>query len=264
MKSNIEGSDKKKVGFYLVTNPETAETYAGSGILGARYKVHLTQLQKGIHPNYRLQEAFNRNPNFEFVGLPLEELTPEETRELAFDLEQSFIDEYDKNPLLLNLARDARYNFNGAKHTEEANERNRQKTAARWKDPEWREKVTRAQKAGWASLSEEEKQAYSEDRSRILKELYESGKRQSTAGQVRPDEFKEGASLRTAELWQDPEFKAKMSAARKGNRNAPMKACSIDGTVYPSLKEAAQALGMSTPGIVYRIESVNWPNWSYL
>ena len=116
-------SEEKEVGVYILHNKNTDETYAGSGVLEDRKASHFYYLKAGKegrrgqtgklirHPNRKLQAAYNRDPNFDFVAIPTE------TREEATQAEQSLIDEFRGNPLFLNLSSDAR---NGVyEHTEE-------------------------------------------------------------------------------------------------------------------------------------------------
>ena len=96
-------SNKKEVGTYLLHNKETGEAYVGSGILNQRRNNHFNKLEKNVHDNKKLQDAYNKNPNFDFVPV----VTP--NREVAFDFEQSIIDEFISSELLLNIVPNARY-----------------------------------------------------------------------------------------------------------------------------------------------------------
>jgi group I intron endonuclease len=98
-------------GFYIFGNPDTGEKYVGStGNLSYRKSRHLSDLKKGVHHNRNLQEAFDKNPNFDFVG------TPTENREEAYSKEQELL----RNESgLLNIATDAKASSKGLKASEE-------------------------------------------------------------------------------------------------------------------------------------------------
>lgn len=103
-------SEEKEVGVYILHNKNTDETYAGSGVLEDRKASHFYRLEAGRegkrgkdgklirHHNRRLQAAYNRDPNFDFIAIATE------TREEATQAEQALIDEFRGNPLFLNLS----------------------------------------------------------------------------------------------------------------------------------------------------------------
>lgn len=243
---------------YAYHNPETGQLYVGStGHEQRRKSSHLSSLRKGIHPNRRFQNAYDRNPNFEYVAFETGD------RDEAFDFEQSVLDEQGRNPLLLNLSRDARAVV--INHTEESNEKNRQATARRWQDPHWRQSVSAAQRAGHAAMSEEEKLAYGHARSAGLKEAYASGRRQSNAGQVRSEEFKQQARLLSSEMWKDPAYRQRQTKLRAGREviGPGRKAVCVDGKYYESLTAAGEAHGLTKQGVSHRISSDRWPGWTH-
>lgn len=275
MKSNLDRKDSGEIGFYLVANEDTAQVYAGSGVLGDRLARHKYHLSKGTHPNQLLQRAYDNNPNFEFIALPTQD------RGIAYDLEQGFIDDFGSSPLLLNLAKDARYGARELKHSDETKEKLRQRgliqmkdptqrqrlreaAIKNWQDPEFRERVCRLSRQGLDSMTPERKRELSEARSATLKDLYATGGRKSTIGQTRSAEFKTHDSEMIAKKWQDPSYREKQIASKIGNTNAPMRSCSIEGIVYPSVTAAAEAFGMTKQGIQYRLETPKWSDWFYL
>ena len=166
-------SEEKEVGVYILHNKNTDETYAGSGVLEDRKASHFYYLNAGKegrrnkdgklirHPNRKLQAAYNRDSNFDFVAIPTE------TREEATQAEQSLIDEFHGNPLFLNLSSDARtgvyehteetrakrskslkgnQNGLGYKHSEERKEKIRQEMLGRTVSPETRQKLSESKK----------------------------------------------------------------------------------------------------------------------
>ena len=260
MESNLSREDEKKVGVYLMHNPETNMGYIGSGILGRPRSEHLRALKLGAHYNHRLQKAYDENPNFEFIATVVEGDTFEESRTLALELEQSEIDTF-WGPGLLNIARHVDAPMTGYKHSEESNEKNRQAAKKRWQDDGYRQVVLQRQVEGKAQMTPEEHAQRNAKLSTSIKRAYDEGRRISNAGQVRPEEFRERTSANIAEKWQDPEYREKQRQSKMGNRNAPMCPIMGDGIEYPSIVDAARAQGVSPQSIQYRLSSSNYPGW---
>lgn len=265
MKTNLEPSEKGQVGIYIVHNPNTDETYVGSGILGIRQKAHEKFLRSGKHWNHRLQKAYNKDPSFEFIGISLGE-NAAGVRLEALAAEQAIIDEYWGSPLFMNLARDAE-TMSGFKHRADTIESLREITSKRWQDPQWREKTLAAQNAGRASMSPEAREVAARNRATALKEAYETGQRGSIKGQTRSDAFKAHNSQMISEKWSEPEYRAKQMAARtKGvYRDTEMaKPVEIEGVAYSTVSAAARAHGMTKQGVGYRLKTRTFPNWNYV
>ena len=128
---------EKEVGIYILVDPNTDETYIGSGILDSRRKTHLYHLENNTHPNYKLQRAFNKNPNFEFIGVPVSEnqMTQEQNRDIAYDLEQSVLDDFNDSVLLLNISKDAKVSFKKLTHSDQVKQVLKEKTKTRGRFP---------------------------------------------------------------------------------------------------------------------------------
>jgi hypothetical protein len=277
MKSSLSGEDKKAVGFYTLSNSETDETYAGSGILGKRESFHFRMLQAGkegrmntkgkpiVHPNYRLQKAFNRNQNFDFNGVVVGPDDPDnQNRFVALQIEQSIIDEHFGKKKFLNLASDVLACFSGRKHSEETNEKNRQATTERWEDPEYRARTIAAQNEGRANLTPEEIALYTENRSIAIKKSYENPDRKRLIGQERGEAFKEHDSKVITDKWKDPVYRAKQMAERASRIQPNRLKVSLDGIVYNTMTEAADAVGVSRATIGNRISAGTHPAWFYV
>ena len=251
---NSEKTNKstlKDVGAYLLHNPETDETYVGSGVLTKRRTEHYRELVSGTHHNENLQNAYNKNPNFEFIAVPMQD------RDEAFSLEQAIIDEQWGNPLFLNLSRNARAccveitpeiraNMSaanlgknlGRKHSEETNERNRQRNLGKVLSPETIAK-------------------------RVAK----------ITGVPRAPEVIEKIRLLCIGREHTEESKNKMSVAAKArgysdNAIAGMKkAISIpivaDGVVYESASAAAREYGIDPSTALTRVRNAKVSNWMF-
>lgn len=266
MNSNLTSESRGKIGIYIIQNPATCETYIGSGVLGQRKSSHEYLLKNNKHFNYKLQRAYNRNPNFDFIGMVVDDgATVEENRLNALAIEQIDINENWGSPLLLNISQDVNANRAGILSSEETIEKNRQATTTRWQNPEWREKVIAAQNEGKANVSEEEKLAHRQKLSEAQHARYERVGSSPTKGQTRSEEFCQQNSQKITEKWQDPEYRAKQCLARQGKENvAARKQVSVDGVIYPSLTAAAQAFDITKAGALGRINSEKNQTWKYL
>lgn len=112
MKTLLKESDKEKVGVYVVYNVKTDQIYVGSGKLGECEYRHRYGYENKNHRNKNVQKAFNNTPEgWTFMPIPIEGpgLTLKENRDIAFDLEQNFIDSFhNKTPLFLNISENSR------------------------------------------------------------------------------------------------------------------------------------------------------------
>ncbi|BAW19028.1 hypothetical protein [Ralstonia phage RP12] len=266
----------------MIHNRSTDETYFGSGVLGDRLKVHSRLLEGNQHWNHKLQQAFNRDPNFDFIAVPVEGNTVAEARETALVIEQTDIHENWGNPLLLNLAKDVEAPRTGIKVSDETIEKNRQAAAiqwqdpvkreqasqaakARWQDPEYRERTVTAQNAGKTAMSDEARAAHRESLSVGQRARYERDGGSSTKGQKRSEEFCAQNSQKISEKWQDPEYRERQRQARIGRENiAVRKQVEVNGVVYPSLTAAAKAHGITKQGALGRIASTKNLDWKYI
>lgn len=104
----------RECGFYMFYHEASGKAYVGSTVdLKTREETHRRFLELGTHKNKALQQAFNADQRLEFLYVPLE------SREEAFDAEQTLINEYYSQGLLFNKALDARYCGKGLSPSEE-------------------------------------------------------------------------------------------------------------------------------------------------
>lgn len=283
MDSNLSDSDKSKVGIYLLRNKDTNEVYVGSGKLNNRFKSHKRELENNNHVNYKLQRSFNKHPDIEFIGSPIDVdgLTIEENRMLALSLEQIFIDKLKDNEKLLNIALNVETPTLGLLHTEESKKKISKKSIEMWdtmsvdKINNRNEKISKAQKEHWSSLSEEEKN----NRTEIIRHA-SLGRQLSEQHKKKVGDFFRGKELTTKHkekisdalknkpkdpiAVQNAVNARKEKGSYKANDNQKL-ACShpvsVDGEIYPSISEAAKAKGMSHQTALNRIKSENFPGW---
>lgn len=283
MDSNLEDSDKSKVGIYLLRNKNTNEVYIGSGKLNNRLKSHKRELENNTHVNYKLQRSFNKHPNIEFIASPIDVdgLSIEENRKLALSLEQVFIDKLKGNEKLLNIALNVEIPTLGILHTDESKEKIGKKSREMWdtmsidKRNNRNSKISKAQKENWSSLSEEEKNNRTEiiRQASIGRQLSEEHKKKVGdffRGKELTTEHKEKISIALKDKPKDPNAiqnavnTRKLKGSYKANDSQKL-ACShpvnIDGEIFPSVSEAAKAKGMSHQTALNRIKSENFPGW---
>ena len=272
---------KEIVGVYLLHNPNTDETYVGSGILNERKNLHFRDLKNNKHVNKKLQKAFNKDPNFDFVSI--------ETinREEAYDFEQSIIDEFKSSDLLLNIAQDVR-GSGVPKHSDETKElMSKNISKARqsedfinktFKNEEWKkdlsEKISSTSKKNWENPEFKEKmQNVEKHGTKINSELARKKKEEKFIekknnpntskcfGQKRSEEFSINNSNKIKDKWQDPAYREKQLKAREGKMTSFKISIVGDGVIYDSLTSAAEELNITKQAVKYRIDSDNYPNW---
>lgn len=264
MLMNLDENDLDKIGFYLLHNQETDQTYVGSGILYERYKYHKNSLDKNKHGNYKLQIAFNKNPNFDFIGLPVNEnnFTNEQNRELALILEQNTINENINNKLLLNISKNVEFPRLGIKDSEETI----------LKKKEARDNYIN-------SLSEEEKNKYSiKMRDKMKNNTHAAGHikteeeiqkwRESRKGYFHSEETRQKISDNNKGLRKG----IKLSEDRRKQqqdilstvREKQKKKVKINDVIYESLNDAARNMCINVTTVFERINNSNFKDWNYL
>lgn len=188
---------KDQIGTYLLHNPDTGHTYVGSGVLAKRHSDHQSLLKNNSHYNPKLQNAYNKYPNFDFIAVPTND------REEARDLEQAIIDEHHSNPLLLNISIDARYCNTGQPMTDEH-----------------KAKISQANKG--RTISEEQKaQISAAHKGKVLSEETKEKLRQANIGRQHTDESRQKMSMASKNAVRTDEWRQNISNALKGKAPAP-------------------------------------------
>lgn len=281
---------KKESGIYLILNPQTMHTYVGcTKNLNQRSKEHNTNLRHNRHYNKKLQEAYNSNPNFEFIPIPTENISE------AASLEQSIINEYIDNPLFLNKnktnytdwSKKAQNNhskekislFNlGRKRTEESRKKQSITTKGVRKTTEHIEKIRLANKGKKRSDTTMQAILKSAEKRKGIPLSEEHKNKISISNKIRfknPEErMKISNSLTGRPVSQDT--RNKISISNKGKkrsdetkqklREVNSKPISIDGKIFPNMKEASIEYGVSICQVNRRLNNYNGktPNWKRL
>lgn len=245
-----------KVGYYILHNPVTDQVYIGSGVLKNRENSHILKLKNNVHENYKLQKAYNLNPNFDFIGVEVEEHTlKEHNRVLAFEFEQQLISDFNSFEGCLNIAKSVDAGFYGRKHSQESKDKMRQSKLELWSDPIAREKFSACQKYGWKKLSEDQRNEVSEIARVRQEKRYSNGEKSPTFGQKRTQEFIDACRVRTLKLNEQSSYKKNHHESMLGNDNAPRHEVIIEGVHYRSITEAAKHFNMSVQSVIYRLQS---------
>lgn len=268
-------SNRSLIGVYLLHNPNTDQTYVGSGIINDRRNLHFRDLKNNKHVNKKLQEAFNKDPNFEFVSIETSD------RDEAYDFEQEIIDQFKESDLLLNIVQDARgcgvpfhteqtkqlMSKNISKARQSENFRNRTFRNEEWKK-DLSEKVSSSMLKNKDKISNSEKigNKINSDIARQVKEQKSLEKKNDPNtskcfGQKRSEDFCKNNSEKIKEKWQDLEYREKILKARQGKTTSFKTPITGDGIIYDSLTSAAQELNITKQSVKYRVDSKNYPNW---
>lgn len=156
-----------------------------------------------------------------------------------------------------------------AQWTPEMREQQAERASEMWKDPATAEIISDKVKASW---TEERRQTSSEMNKAMWAdpELLKRGSEMSKERWQDP-EYRQ----QQAEIWADPEHQEKhrqatISAMQRPEVRAKVEETfikvSIDGVVYPSMSEAARAIGVSASTIHYQLNVAKHPrgDWHYV
>lgn len=136
-----------KIGCYQIKCKKTGKFYIGSSAnMPNRKAQHVWTLKKGVNNTPSLQTLFNEDKNFDRFEWSF---IITQTRDQAYDVEQSLIDKHWGDPLLLNVSKDARSPFSGFTLSEESREKGRLKRLEALKDPEHVERHRQAVLKMW-------------------------------------------------------------------------------------------------------------------
>lgn len=229
---------EKIPGAYSVFNSETGQFYFGStNDLHRRQNQHARDLEEGVHHNHKLQEAYNENPNFEFIGMPMD------THEEALELEQLVIDEHLGQSECFNISERAFF----MSPSEETRKKFREMNKGRVKSPETCAKLSAALKG--RPLPAEQKVL----QSKIMKERYQD------------PEFKAKMDEANARRVFTEEGLARSKEAARKNAEATRKSVEVEGVVYPSISAVVNTLGTPHRTVTGRIRSKKekFKNWKW-
>lgn len=243
---------------YIWHNPETGQVYVGStNEEKRRFSEHVRQLQCQVHPNSRFQKAYEQNPNFEFLSVPVQD------RNEAYEVEQAIINEFHGSPQFLNL--DTQVGGGGYVRTPETRAKQSASAVERMKDPSVREYL-RLINTGKAHTPE------------TVEKLRESSRGNSHArGNVFTQESRDKVSRalkgvpRTAaaieNIRQAAIDRRRTDVDLRGLRRASeerQKPVIVEGSWYPSATAVARAYGIGLTTVSYRLNSEGFSAWNYV
>lgn len=209
-------SNERIIAVYKLIHKASGKFYIGSsGDFYKRRINHISELRNNRHYVVGLQELYNESPHFFFHIVSIGTESPDvDIRDRAYDIEQELLDKHWGDPLLLNNSKNAR-------HLELSQERELariQKLKDTFQKPEVLRKITIINKK-LRQTSEARSQ-----QSKISKTLWQNKTHRK----------------RMESVWKDPDY------LRRQVENQPTsKPISLNGKNYPSISNAARALGIS-------------------
>lgn len=251
------------IGFYSITIEKSGFVYFGSTKnLSNRLSHHLGNLRRNMHPNNKLQKAYNLNKkviiDYRFT----------KTREEAYLIEQEEIDKVWGSILVCNACRDVRNNVMSM-HTEEVKNKRLKtmnspefiksqsnRTIEQWKDPEKRARLLSNMNSKEAILKRTASLNTPEAKAKA------KAYRETLA-------YKEQQSLRLKELWKDPIYREKTLSNRDSEKvrianEARRKPLLINGKIYSSAQEASLELKYTPASINRLARDINNLNFKYI
>jgi|ERR1035437_1557518 group I intron endonuclease len=253
--------NKKAIGTYILQNPNTNELYVGSGILEKRKYDHFYELSKGIHTNKKLQEAYNKDPNFNFHGVIMHD------RELAFTTEQMIMDTVKGNPLFLNIVKNAKYgNTTGHICTEETKAKISTANTGRIVSEETRQKLSETHlgkeyKKGYKQTSEHIQKVIDANKGKIISQETREKQRIGNLGKKRSPEAIENMRIAKAGTRPSDETIIKMKLAHANRDNIFKKKVIINNVEYDSINEASNALNLSRATVRRKLNDDDIPEY---
>lgn len=253
MKKIISEFDKNNPGVYLLHNPNTDETYFGSTTnLNRRANEHNSELNNKKHGNYKLQDAFNKDSNFEFIGVGIRGSDNIiENKLLGLEIEQDLINTFKDNNLLLNIATETENGTLGFRHTEETKKLISQKSKGRIPSEETRKKLSLAKLGNKNGLgyrhTDEAKQKMS---------ISNLGNKKAL-GHKHDEETRKRISESHKGKFQSKEHIEKSAEGRTKRRVV------INETEYQNATVASKVIGITRDGINKRCLSDNFPEYSF-
>lgn len=254
---------------YRITNVNSGRFYIGSTKdFNDRVKSHTGQFIGKVHHNKQMQEDYNQGDKFKY-----EVLFILDTREEAFEYEDSLLKKFRGNKLLYNIGRSARGgdNLTDNPRREAIVEQMRQTLLERYGKMTAAERKRSHGRPG--AINGMFGKTHSQEAKKKMSDA-NIGKVRRIGFKLSPEQIKtlsNCAKLRTGD--KNPFFgkthsqsaKKKMSEAKIGNVPANAKPISISGTRYGSYREASDALDIPVVTIRWRVISENpkYTEWKF-
>lgn len=254
---------------YRITNENSGRFYIGSTKdFNDRVKSHTAQFIGKAHHNKQMQEDYNKGDSFKFDVLFILD-----TREDAFEYEESLLNKFRGNALLYNIGRNARGgdNITDNPRREAIIEQMRRSIIERYAKMSAAERKLVHGNPG-ASNGMFGKSHTDEAKKKISDANI--GKVRRIGFKLSPEQIKalsDCAKLRTGEKnpffgkTHSQETKKILSEARKGKTPANAKPICINGTTYSSYHDASSKLDIPVVTIRWRVLSENpkYTEWKF-
>ncbi len=254
---------------YRVTNKNSGRFYIGSTKdFNDRMKTHTAQLIGNVHHNNGMQEDYNKGDGFKY-----EVLFILDTREEAFEYEDSLLKKFRGNKLLYNIGRSARGgdNLTDNPRREAIIEMMRGMIIERYSKMSAAERKRVHGKHG--AMNGMFGKTHSQEAKKKISDA-NIGKVRRIGFKLSPEQIKalsDCAKLRTGEKnpffgkTHSQETKKILSEARKGKTPANAKPICINGTTYSSYHDASSKLDIPVVTIRWRVLSENpkYAEWKF-
>lgn len=246
-------------GIYAIRNMVTGKVYVGSaGRIKARFVVHRSQLNRGVHPNEKLQRAWVKYGAEAFAFEVLEMVA--HLGELVAR-EQHWIDSLGAVTGGYNIRKHAENN-RGLKASEETRRKMSLAQTGRRHSAETKARMSQSKK-GVPIWSAEERAAMSEARTGRTHTAEALAKiaAASTGRKRSPESIRKGEEARRATIAKNPiqhtdAARMKMSLSKKGLPAKNRKPVEVFGVSYASIDEAARTHGRTPAWVKARIKGV--------
>lgn len=224
---------------YVLTHRPSGMFYVGSsGRVADRISHHFQKLSRGTHKNKRLQSLFTCREDFDI------EVTLVADLEAARTLEQKMLDERHGEVLCCNVGDNAK----GVWKVLPTDHKTKM-TDGRLASPIWREAIANTHKGTVGPMAGK---VHSDETKRKISAA-KKGKSNGLEGKKLTEEHRANLRVGQGKRKLDPKYKEKALAAA-AKRAIPV---SIAGTVYPSTRHAAEALGLHQGCVDHRLRSTS-------
>lgn len=248
----------KKIGVYTLTDTKTRQFYVGSSQdIDRRLERHVRDLRAGEHHCHALQMRWNEGGRFKIT------IVPTETRQEAYTLENDIIQRFADSAQMLNVGLGVR---GGDNLTRNPNREQIIRMIQKRLQAHMDKLTTLEKKILFGRVGERNGmfgRTHSVETRKQLSELHRGNRH--ALGCKRSEEHRKRlsniAKQRIGVLnpfygkQHSQETKLKLAEINKGQLPPNMRSVEVNRIVYPSLTEAGRKLDISTPLLLYRVQS---------
>lgn len=238
-------------GIYEIVNTANGKKYIGSSVhIKKRWYEHRYSLRKGEHGNSHLQAAWDRYGSKSFVFRVIEEV---DNPEALIQREQWWHDEActDGNETY-NAGKQVDCPTRGTKFDDERLAQMSIISRQLWEDPDFRAKTTAAHMGHTASEKTRRKMGAAHKGQKPTTDAIETSRRAIKRKWREDIEYREKMQKHMSDLWEKPEFRAKMDQLNRTGKSYPAFVQSETGEIIPAgtnLKEMCRKRGLGYSGM---------------